>query len=116
MIQVRYDFLFFRDEIYRSKCTINDSATCLLTADFTEPLSVPGSSTTESVDEDAVAMICCMGFTKSQAIKALKATVSNILQLCMEFWRIELNSFRFVVRNPSKSPVGFLPQHTVNIK
>lgn len=47
-------------------------------SDFTEPLSVPGSSTTESVDEDAVAMICSMGFTKSQAIKALKATHNNL--------------------------------------
>ena len=42
--------------------------------DFTAPLSIPGSST---VNEESKAMIISMGFTESQAIKALKATVST---------------------------------------
>ena len=48
--------------------------------DFTAPLSVPGSSTKEpaAVNEEAKATIISMGFTESQAIKALKATVSTI--------------------------------------
>lgn len=39
---------------------------------------MPGSSAKEpdSVNEEAVAIIISMGFTQSQAIKALKATVS----------------------------------------
>ena len=90
----KHDFRFFRDKIYRSRCTVNDSATCLLTADFAVPLSVPGSSATESVNEEAVAMIISMGFTQSQAIKALKATVSIILGHCSESWNKEL----FLVR------------------
>ena len=83
---------FFRDKIYRSRCTctVNDTATCLFTADFAVPLSVPGSSATESVNEEAVAMIISMGFTQSQAIKALKATVSIILRHCSESWNSKI--------------------------
>ena len=41
--------------------------------DFSSPLSLPGST---SVDEEALGFITAMGFTRNQAIKALKATVS----------------------------------------
>ena len=46
--------------------------------DFSEPLSLPASGSTgpASVDEEAVGVITAMGFTRNQAIKALKATVS----------------------------------------
>jgi len=58
-------------------------------------LSIPGSAATEkeSVNEEAVGMIVSMGFTQSQAIKALKATVSIVLQHCRESWSNELTLF-----------------------
>ena len=49
-----------------------------ITSDFSAPLSLPASGSTgpTSVDEEAVGFITAMGFTRNQAIKALKATVS----------------------------------------
>lgn len=61
----------------------------IVSSDFAEPLSVPGSGAkeTESVNEEAVGMIISMGFTQAQAIKALKSTVSIILWHCRESWK-----------------------------
>lgn len=61
----------------------------IVSSDFAEPLSVPGSGAkeTESVNEEAVGMIVSMGFTQAQAIKALKSTVSIILWHCRESWK-----------------------------
>ena len=58
----------------------------IVSSDFAEPLSVPGSGAkeTESVNEEAVGMIISMGFTQAQAIKALKSTVSIILWHCRD--------------------------------
>ena len=57
---------------------VRDAFLLLRSSDFTAPLSVPGGGAkeSESVNEEAVAMIVSMGFTQDQAIKALKATVS----------------------------------------
>lgn len=48
--------------------------------DFSAPLSLPASGSTgpTSVDEEAVGVITAMGFTRNQAIKALKATNNNL--------------------------------------
>ena len=45
-------------------------------ADFNEPLRLPQSkSSSAAISEESVAILMSMGFTKDQAIKALKATV-----------------------------------------
>ena len=61
--------------------TINDFDLTyfFLILDFTSPLRLPGSqSSTQSFvpNEESLMMVMSMGFTKEQAIKALKATVS----------------------------------------
>jgi len=55
-------------------------------------LSIPGrgAKETESTNEEAVGMIVSMGFTQSQAIKALKATVSIVLRHCRVSWSYKL--------------------------
>ncbi|XP_076451842.1 ubiquitin carboxyl-terminal hydrolase 5-like [Babylonia areolata] len=49
-------------------------------ADFAEPLQVAGSNKSADFvpNEDAIMMISAMGFTRPQAIKALKATNNNV--------------------------------------
>ena len=89
-----------------TKCTAPDAQSMtvpLVSSDFAEPLSVPGSGAKEkeSVNEEAVGMIVSMGFTRAQAIKALKATVSIILRHYRESWKYELNLLWFAVCNSS---------------
>ena len=60
---------------------------CIFTKDFADKLELPSSKKSSSSsfqpNEEAVMMIVGMGFTKDQAIKALKATVSYFdLFLC----------------------------------
>ena len=83
----------------------------IVSSDFAEPLSVPGSGAKEkeSVNEEAVGMIISMGFTRAQAIKALKATVSIILRYCSEaLKKMEFNLLCFAVCNSSQRLVVFL--------
>ena len=63
------------------------SGFCALAPDFSSPLvlpgcsSAPGTTPTESLSEEHLATIVSMGFSRDQATKALKATVSKGLGL-----------------------------------
>ena len=62
-----------------SQCSVVN-AFYFVPSDFAEPLSLPTKDVNKcesSVDEDAITMIISMGFTRPQAVKALKATVST---------------------------------------
>ena len=58
----------------------------LLFLDFTEPFVPPGSAKSGGggadkggvASEDSIAIVMSLGFTREQAMKALKATVSQI--------------------------------------
>jgi ubiquitin carboxyl-terminal hydrolase 5/13 len=51
-------------------------------SDFAAPFVLPGSNSsqpqTSSISEDAIAMISSLGFTREQALKALKSTDGNV--------------------------------------
>ena len=57
--------------------------TLTVVADFEVPLeslqSAPATDAAFSVNEEAVGMLSSMGFTRDQAIKALKATVLSLV-------------------------------------
>ena len=66
----------------------------LFSLDFSEPFFPPGSAKPPvggggaTASEESIAIISSLGFTRDQAIKALKATVSNeeiALQLLLLF-------------------------------
>ena len=65
----------------------------LFLLDFSEPFFPPGSAKPPAgggatASEESIAIISSLGFTRDQAIKALKATVSNeeiALQLLLLF-------------------------------
>lgn len=80
---------YLKESISLSVCSAHS---VLLAADFAAPLVLPGCSSgagttpTESLSEEHLATIVSMGFSRDQATKALRATVSPTLKSEMGFY------------------------------
>ena len=60
-------------------CYHSDDHNIIYSADFATPFSVTKSVSKGSCDEGSISMIESMGFTRSQAVTALQATVGQFV-------------------------------------